>query len=236
MNIKLIASGSRPWEKWVGYWGLSYLIDDTILFDTFGNYPMLARKLRKAHVDIASIQSVVISHDHWDHIGGLWTFLEKRPGLDVYLPPTAKSAVKSRVISCGGCVIDTAGIKTLKEGVLLSGEIMGEFNGKPIAEHFIVIKGSKGLTILVGCSHPSILAIARKAKEAFNMPVYGVIGGLHLFRSKIEEVYQCANALKNEGIKMVAPTHCTGWRAERVFKRVFGNGFVSLSENQSLSL
>jgi 7,8-dihydropterin-6-yl-methyl-4-(beta-D-ribofuranosyl)aminobenzene 5'-phosphate synthase len=236
MNLKLIASGARPWDLWLGYWGLSYLIADTILYDTFGNYPALARKLRKAQVDITTIQSVVISHDHWDHIGGLWTFLEKRKGIDVYVPPTTKESVKARIIASGGHVIDATGIKPLKENVLLSNEIMGEFKGKPIAEQFIAIKGTKGLTILVGCSHPGILTIVSKAKEDFNMPVYGIIGGFHLFRSELEDVYRCANTLKNEGVKMVAPTHCTGWRAERIFKHVFGNGFLSSREGQTLSL
>jgi 7,8-dihydropterin-6-yl-methyl-4-(beta-D-ribofuranosyl)aminobenzene 5'-phosphate synthase len=235
MDVKLIVAGSRSWEHWFKYWGLSYVIDGTILYDTFANYPVLDRKLRKAAVDVSAIQTVVISHDHWDHVGGLWTILEKRPGIDVYLPPTALDEVKHHVVSAGGRLVDAPGIKTLKENVWVSDELMGSLNGRPVAEQSIIIKTAKGLIVLVGCSHPGIVAIIKKAKEKFGLPVYGMIGGLHLRSSSAEEIYACANALKNEGVQMVAPTHCTGWHAERIFKRVFGKSFISSRDGQTLS-
>lgn len=236
MDVKLIAAGSRLWQRWFNYWGLSYLIDGSILSDTFSNYSVLSRKLRKAGVDPSAIQSVVISHDHWDHVGGLFAFLEKRPGIDVYLPPTAKEEVKRRVASAGGRVIDAPGVKTLKENVWVSDELIGSSKGNRVAEHSIILKSPKGLIVLAGCSHPGIVAIVKKAKEKFDMPVYGMIGGLHLRYSRPEEIYACANALKNEGVEMVAPTHCTGWRAERIFKKVFGKGFVPSREGQTIPL
>jgi 7,8-dihydropterin-6-yl-methyl-4-(beta-D-ribofuranosyl)aminobenzene 5'-phosphate synthase len=235
VDIKLIASGSRPWELWRGYWGLSYLVDNTILYDTFGNYRVLARRLQKADIDASTVQAVVLSHDHWDHTGGLWGFLKEHSGIDVFLPPTAKEAVKRRVSEAGGYLIDLPGIKTLKEDVLLLDEMIGTFNNKPIAEHFIALKAQEGLVLLVGCSHPGIVSMVKKAKEDLGAPVYGVVGGLHLMHSETEEIYACANALKNEGVKMIAPTHCTGWRAERVFKKVFGKGFIPTREGRHLS-
>ncbi len=136
----------------------------------------------------------------------------------------------------GGNLIDAHGHKTLKENILLSDEIIGTFNGKSVAEKFIIIKTKKGLVVLVGCSHHGIVLIVKKAKEMFGMPIYGVIGGLHLVHAKTEEILACVNALKNEGVKMVAPTHCTGRKAERFFRRVFGKGFVSIREGGTITL
>ncbi|MDD3183052.1 MAG: MBL fold metallo-hydrolase [Alphaproteobacteria bacterium] len=236
MDIKLIAVGARPWELWFGYWGVSYLVNGTILYDAFSNYHVLGRKLRKAKVDLSAIQAVVLSHDHWDHTGGLWGLLKEHPGIDVYLPPTAKEAVKRRVTSEGGKLVDMPGIKTLNEDVLLSDEMTGTFNDKSISEQFLLVKAEKGFVVLVGCSHPGIVSIVQKAKETFGVSIYGVVGGLHLMHSSTEEIYACANALKNEGIRMVSPTHCTGMRAERIFRNVFGKGFVCSREGQTLSL
>ncbi|MDR3424546.1 MAG: MBL fold metallo-hydrolase [Alphaproteobacteria bacterium] len=236
MNIKLIASGTRPWQRCVRYWGLSFVIDDTVLFDTFANYGVLSKKLRQAKIDASKIQTVVISHDHWDHIGGLWQFLEKRTGIDVYLPASAAEATKNRMRAAGCRVIVDAGAKEVKAGVFVTDEIMGEFNGKPLPEQALALKSGKGLVLIVGCSHPGIWEIVKRAKELFNAPVYGVVGGLHLMHADATEICQCANGLKNEGITMVAPTHCAGRRAERIFQDVFRNGFVSLREGQYLSL
>jgi len=59
-------------------WGLSFLIDQKILFDTGENGFWLLENMRNLNVDIERIKTVVISHDHWDHTGGLWEVLKNR--------------------------------------------------------------------------------------------------------------------------------------------------------------
>lgn len=236
MNVKLIAVGSRPWEHRLGYWGLSYVIDGTILYDTFSNYSVLARKLGKAGVDPTAIQSVVLSHEHPDHIGGLWTFLEKRPGIDVYLPSTANEAVKRRVVLSGGHLVAEPGVKILKENIWLSNDRCATHKEKSVGEHSILLKAGKGFVVLVGCSHPGIVSIVKETKEYFGSPVYGIAGGLHLMHADTDAIRACANDLKNEGVQLVAPTHCTGWRAERIFRNVFGKGYVPSREGKTLTL
>ena len=68
MNVQLIAGGARPY-----------------FFDAFALYRAL-KKLAQINVDIGKIKAVVISHDHWNHFGGLWELLEQRMRPDVYLP------------------------------------------------------------------------------------------------------------------------------------------------------
>lgn len=77
MKVRLFANGSRPWERWIRRWGLSFLIDDDILFDAFGDARVLMGNLRRFNVDIEKIRCVVISHEHWC----IARFSQRYPGI-----------------------------------------------------------------------------------------------------------------------------------------------------------
>ncbi|MDD3370667.1 MAG: MBL fold metallo-hydrolase [Alphaproteobacteria bacterium] len=236
MEIKLILAGSRPWELWAKYWGLSYLIDGRILFDSFANYRALAWKAKRANVDLDGIESIVISHHHWDHVGGLWPVLERKKGIPVYFPPHANEEVKAKARAAGANVLDAPGIKTLSPNVFVTDEIVMTYADQPMAEHSLALKTDKGLVLVVGCSHPGISTMVEKAGHMFKMPVYGIIGGLHLMESSRDDALRCAQELKAKGVGFVAPTHCTGGDALRAFKKVFGDRYVALKDGQSLSV
>ena len=64
-------------------WGFSCLVEgleETILFDVGGEGAVLLRNMKKLGIDIDTIDIVVLSHIHYDHIGGLSTLLEEKPG------------------------------------------------------------------------------------------------------------------------------------------------------------
>jgi metal-dependent hydrolase (beta-lactamase superfamily II) len=70
-------------------WGFSCFIEGTeknILFDTGGENKILMFNIDKLNINTESVETIVISHNHWDHTGGLFTFLEKKTGIPVYLP------------------------------------------------------------------------------------------------------------------------------------------------------
>ena len=102
MKVRLIANGSRPWERWIRRWGLSFLIDDDILFDAFGDARMLMGNLRRFKVDIGKISQVVVSHEHWDHVEGLRSLLAQKPGLKIHLPHHADVVLKDKIRAWGG--------------------------------------------------------------------------------------------------------------------------------------
>ena len=68
-------------------WGLSLHISyngHSILFDT-GSSGSFAANAERLSVDIASVDSAVLSHHHFDHGGGLARFLELNPTAEVHL-------------------------------------------------------------------------------------------------------------------------------------------------------
>ena len=69
--------------------GLSFLVragEGRIVFDTGGS-SLFAENARELEVDLARIGSLVLSHNHMDHTGGVEHLVGKRPGLRVYGHP-----------------------------------------------------------------------------------------------------------------------------------------------------
>lgn len=236
MKVRLIANGSRPWERWIRRWGLSFLIDDDILFDAFGDARVLMENLRRFKVDIGKISHVAVSHEHWDHVEGLCPLLAQKPGLKVYLPQHADVVLKDRVRTWGGEVVEVSGPVRLKDGAHVSGEIIGRYADKDMPEQAVVLETGKGLVVVAGCAHPGIMTIVNRVKKDFQKNVHGVIGGLHLKDRSVEEIGLEAARLKAAGVEMVVPLHCTGARAEKVFGQVFATGCLFLREGQEIRL
>lgn len=65
-------------------WGYAAFIEyagKRILFDTGNNPTILVHNAKAAHVDLAKLDFVVVSHRHGDHIGGLAYVLKVNPGV-----------------------------------------------------------------------------------------------------------------------------------------------------------
>jgi 7,8-dihydropterin-6-yl-methyl-4-(beta-D-ribofuranosyl)aminobenzene 5'-phosphate synthase len=60
----------------LGEWGFSALVEadgHRILFDTGAHEDVVLKNTRTLGVDLSTIPEIVLSHDHWDHVGGLLT-------------------------------------------------------------------------------------------------------------------------------------------------------------------
>ena len=77
MQIKILFDSVALNNSFSTGWGISYLIDNKILFDTGEKSSALLKNIENMNVDISGLSTVVISHDHWDHQGGLWGILKE---------------------------------------------------------------------------------------------------------------------------------------------------------------
>ena len=57
-----------------GEWGYSALVEvdgHKILYDTGASADLVFRNARALKIDLSDVEDVVVSHNHWDHVGGL---------------------------------------------------------------------------------------------------------------------------------------------------------------------
>lgn len=236
VKIRIVACGSTPWQLCRRYWGFSALIDGTVLFDTFCSGKVLIKRLSSMKADIARLQHVVISHDHWDHAGGLQDILALKKGLTVFVPALASDGLKRKIADAGALLHDVKAPANIGEEIIVAPEMRGVFDHGEVAEIGLAIKTNHGLCLVVGCAHPGIVEMVQRIKASTQDKVHAIIGGLHLMNASGEEARRCALSLRGEGVEVVMPTHCTGRKAKAIFKEIFGSGYKEIDEGSEIEI
>jgi 7,8-dihydropterin-6-yl-methyl-4-(beta-D-ribofuranosyl)aminobenzene 5'-phosphate synthase len=82
----------------------------------------------------------------------------------------------------------------------------------------LIINKKEGLVIIAGCAHSGIVNTIFHAQKLTNRKeIIGVIGGFHLFESDPESIETVLEILNNLNLKVIAPCHCTGFLAQKIF-------------------
>ena len=205
-------------------WGFSCLVEsenETILFDTGGDPETLLENMEKLEIEPKKINKIFLSHIHGDHTGGLEGFLKVNHNVTVYLLKSFPEDFKEMIRDYGGEVIEITGFKKISDGIYTTGEL-----GMWIKEQSMFIETKKGIVVITGCAHPGIVNIVKKVEEISKKNVYLVLGGFHLISSSRAEIEDIAQTLKEMGVKKVAPCHCSGDEARRIFKQLYGDDFI----------
>ena len=235
MEIKILFNSSSNSEGLSVGWGLSFLIDNRIIFDTGEKGNLLANNINKLEVDLSLIEAVVISHDHWDHTGGLWEILKQRPNINVYGCSGFSDEFKNKVKSANGQLIENSGFLEISENVYTTEEIKGEYKNKDISEQAIVVNTGKGLTVITGCAHPGILQILDIVRKKFpEKKIYAVFGGFHLMGKELRNINFLVEAVKNLKVEKVGPTHCSGTEAENIFRNSYKDDFLAMKIGETV--
>lgn len=75
----------------------------------------------------------------------------------------------------------------------------------------LALNTPKGLVVITGCGHAGIVNILTFAEKEFpNIPVYSVLGGLHLFPASDQQLAWTGDKLKGFGVSHLVGAHCTG--------------------------
>jgi 7,8-dihydropterin-6-yl-methyl-4-(beta-D-ribofuranosyl)aminobenzene 5'-phosphate synthase len=166
---------------------------------------------------------VILSHEHYDHIGGLSAFLELNKNVSVYIIKSFPEKVKEMIKSAGAEIVYEPAIKEICKNVYLSGTL-----GTQIEEQSLAIDTPNGLVVITGCSHPGIIEILKHFKSSLNKEIYMVFGGFHLMRLDESEISLIVTEMKKLGVNKCGATHCTGDKQIELFKKAFGDNYVQM--------
>ncbi len=216
MNLKIVYDN----EAMLGFergWGFSSLVElenEKILFDTGWDGNVLLSNLEGFDIKPEEIDKVVLSHAHWDHIGGLTHIM--RSDMSVFLPQSfsvhLKDDLKTRVD-----LHEIEELKQITDRVWTTGELENE-----IEEQSLALELEEGLLVIAGCSHPGVPKILSAASNIGN--IYGIVGGLHDF-----EDYKVL-----KGLDFIAATHCTKNKDE--IRERYPESFVEVSAGSEIEL
>lgn len=226
--------------------GLSFRIeaDRTVLFDTSSS-DLIAYNAKILNIDLQQIDTIVLSHGHDDHTGGLSLFegqqLICHP--DTFLKRTRKSngtnlGIKwseDEIRSKFDLVLSRDPIQ-LSEQIYFLGEIprLTEFESKQTAfrkadgtDDFVMddsglaIVTSKGLVVISGCAHSGICNMTAHATKVTGIEkIHLVIGGFHL-QNDDATTQQTIDWMKSMQVEQVIPSHCTNFSAQAAIFKSF---------------
>jgi 7,8-dihydropterin-6-yl-methyl-4-(beta-D-ribofuranosyl)aminobenzene 5'-phosphate synthase len=204
-------------------WGFAALVEyrgQSVLFDTGANGEILLANMRTLGIDPAAVSQVFLSHVHSDHTGGLLTFLAVSSKPPVYLLTAFGPAFLGRVLARTKATETSPGME-IAPGMFTTGKVAG---GVP--EQALVIRTQQGLVVITGCAHPGVVRMLQAAISLSGEPVYMVIGGFHLYDSSSTEISAVLTGLRHQGVRKVAPSHCTGDAAISMFAHEYGEDFI----------
>lgn len=218
----------------------------TILFD-MGQTGAFARNARALGLNLKDVDAAVISHGHYDHGGGLRTFLEENAAAPVYLSQYAFEAhynSQGRFIGLDPALKEHPRVRLLAQPVHLAPGITlvpepplpGPEPESPMTvesgglrcpedfRHELYLSIAQDSRVLFsGCSHRGVDRIA-----AYFRP-HVLIGGFHLPQgTPMEQIRSAGQVLENLPTRYYTG-HCTGPDAFRQMKALLGSRLEPIS-------
>ncbi len=192
-------------------WGFSCFVSGAnLLFDTGGKGDVLLANMQSLGISPADVERLVLSHDHWDHTGGIGALLDANPSVEVYVHDGFSAATLDLI----GRYTDPRTVDcwtTVADDVHATGPL-----GEQTREQALAVMTPRGFLVVTGCAHPGIGRIIRRVAE--EGPVRGAMGGFHTVSDDDMEVLA--------GVDYVSPSHCTdriGELRER-YRQAFRSG------------
>ena len=239
-------------------WGFAALIETggrRILFDTGNDAEVFAHNVRAAGIDLADIDSVVLSHRHADHMAGLAVVLAANPDVEIHAPQEGFGIYGSSLPSSfyrkepdlparqryfDGAPPDTlqfgsawpgakfrphAATTEIAPGVWAIVTVADVAGTRELRELSLAVRTDAGLLLVVGCSHPGLPVIVAEAAK-IDPDIHLVIGGFHYVNADDAAIAGVIDALSSFDIEFIAPGHCTGEATFAALQKAYGERYL----------
>lgn len=163
-------------------------------------------------VDPEGIDLVFLSHGHYDHSGGILSFVEKNPDAKIYMHARAADGYynlkdgREKYIGIDQRIRDLPQVVLLEEGCRIDGEISvfcgvtgrrkwpksnltlkrktgGAFRQDSFDhEQYIVVEAEGKKVLVSGCAHNGILNILDRFRELYGCDPDVVVSGFHMMQ------------------------------------------------------
>ncbi|MDE6970914.1 MAG: MBL fold metallo-hydrolase [Eubacterium sp.] len=190
--------------------GLSVYVETDrhrLLVDT-GASGAFMQNAKELGIDLTAVDTVILSHGHYDHAGGIMDFHACNPDAEIYMQRSACGAYyhKDRYIGIDRSIAAYDSVRMLDGGkriddeLFLFGNITGrkyfaksnlelskQVDGKKMQDQFeheqcLVITQGGEHTLISGCAHNGILNVLSRYREFYEKPPKMVISGFHMMK------------------------------------------------------
>ncbi len=235
MEVKIIFDKDKSEERYFCGWGLSYLIGGKVLFDAGEKSEYVLNNIEMLGIDIKKIQKIVISHNHWNHLGAFWDLLKLNKNIEVFACSDFLKEFKSKISNYNFKLVEE--FQQVAENIYTSGCFETHCKNDKISEQALMLETEKGISLLCGCSHPGILEFIARAREEFGKnKIYSILGGFHLIDKDKRFIRYIVEEIKKAGVGNVGPSHCTGFEAAQIFKKAYPEHFLDLKVGKCIEL
>lgn len=235
LEVRVIYDNTSVREDVPADWGFSSVVTfrgRRALFDSGTKPELFLANLERMGIEPSSIETAMISHQHPDHRNGVYELYPLNTRMKVHFLEAFYEKAFDEAAAIGMKVQREARPYELIPGAYSTGMIVGD-----PPEQSLAIETSRGIVLIVGCSHPGIVTIVEKVQQQRGADsVRLLLGGFHMFRQNERQIQTQIRRLRELQVKRVMPAHCTGDLAKALFAEAYGSNFEPLGAGKVLRL
>ena len=222
----VVVNDNEPGPGLYNDWGWSLYVkahNREVLFDADTKYTVIEYNARALGIDLSRLDFAVLSHWHRDHYGGFPAVAMARKGLTIYTPP----GPLPRLARLGLEPIPVDKTLHMDGYTIMEPFYVG---GLDLYELGLIVESPKGPVLVVGCSHPGIDNIVRKAASIAGDKLFMVIGGFH--NPPADAIDTVAELVEGP----ICASHCSGDDAKRYIRSRYPGKSCSVRTGSKITI